>query len=186
MGLDSNECRLECFIALLKGNSIETVYKYSDSTCTLNCHLYSLSDGTYPHIVAISGEIDFSIITRFTSKWGGVMEVKNRHKRYLKMQYPDECRPIITINGHSRPIIILVREALVVSTKGVSKRSMGAVVKGVLTYPNGEKDDVHGYIIFIKGKTVVVKLLESISLHRINEQQLWIRQNYPDFDMSMN
>lgn len=114
------------------------------------------------------------------------MEVKSKHKRYLKIQYPDECLPFITIKGLSRPIIILAREALVVSTKGVSKRSMGAVVKGVLTYPNGDKDDVHGYIIFIKGKTVVVKLLESISLHRINEQQLWIHQNYPDFDMRMS
>ncbi|MFA0011978.1 hypothetical protein AB4391_01330 [Vibrio lentus] len=113
------------------------------------------------------------------------MEVKSEGKRYFKMQYPDESRPIVSIRGRSRPVTVLSESALVVLTKGVSKSRMGAMVSGVITYPNGNQDEVHGYIIFIKGKSIIVKLLKNIPIARINEQQRWVLQHYPNFDMRM-
>lgn len=116
---------------------------------------------------------------------GGVMKVKSEGKRYIKMQYPDECCPVISIKERSRPITVLSESAVVILTQGVSEKLMGAIVDGVITYPNGDEEDVYGYIIFIKGKSVVFKLLNHISLARMNEQQLWVRQHYPHFDMRM-
>lgn len=113
------------------------------------------------------------------------MKVKSEGKRYIKMRYPDECCPVISIKDRSRPIMVLSESAVVILTQGVSEKLMGAIVDGVITYPNGDEEDVHGYIIFIKGKSVVVKLLNHISLARMNEQQLWVRQHYPHFDMRM-
>lgn len=111
------------------------------------------------------------------------MVVKNDNKRYLKMQYPDESCPFITVKGRSRRVTVLCENALVVLTKGLSNKSLGAIINGIITFPNGHKDDIHGYVIFIKGKSIVIKLLKSIKIQRINEQQLWVRKKYPNFDM---
>ncbi|MFA0156813.1 hypothetical protein [Vibrio sp. 10N.261.46.A3] len=112
--------------------------------------------------------------------------MKSEGQRYFKMQFPEESCPIITIKGRSRRVTVLSENAIVVLAKGgVSSSRMGAIVSGVVTYPNGVKDEVHGYIVFIKGKNVIVKLLQGVSMYRMNEQQVWVRQHYPDFDMRM-
>ena len=113
------------------------------------------------------------------------MEEKSESKRYLKMRYPDECYPVIALKGHSRRVTVLSEWALVILTKGVSKKCMRAMVEGIITYPNGDKDAVHGHIVSIKDKSVVVRLLKAISTARIYEQQQWVHQHYPNFDMRM-
>lgn len=113
------------------------------------------------------------------------MKKKSISQRYLKVQYPDSCCPIITVKKCSRRITVLSSGALVINTKCLSPCMMGSIVDGMITYPNGDKEKIRGYVIFIKGKSIVLKLFDSISFQRINDQIQWLRRNYPRFDPRM-
>ncbi|MFA0158571.1 hypothetical protein [Vibrio sp. 10N.261.46.A3] len=105
--------------------------------------------------------------------------------QYFRMQFPTEAKPKVVAKSGERDVIVISENAIIVEAKGVPQYNIGASVGGEIYYPNGEKDLLQGYIVFIKGNQVIVKLLKGISLQRMNEQVLWVRKNFPYFDMKM-
>lgn len=106
-------------------------------------------------------------------------------RQYFRLKYPSKLAPYIEVKNEMITLVELAEESCAFHQPFPNIYSLGEPVKGELHYANKEKDLIEGYVLFIRGDKVVVKLTKGVAFQRIMEEQKFIRQHCPDFQFKL-
>ena len=108
----------------------------------------------------------------------------NQKRKYYRLRYPSESRPVIRLDGKPSAEIIseLSEHGVRILIENAHQLHEGDHFSGVIPFPDGSRIEVEGIALRTHGNEISAHLSKGPCLKRMFDEQIRMRHLHPWFD----
>jgi hypothetical protein len=106
-------------------------------------------------------------------------DTNQNDRTHYRLLYPEQERPELKIERNIFTVIELSEQGAQIEVGRQHGFVLNQPLAGELHFKNGECDSINGFVLRTEDTTVVIGLVDGISIKRILDEQIRLRQQYP-------
>ena len=106
---------------------------------------------------------------------------RENKREHFRIRYPIACRPGLRLLNCVFEVIDVSEHGIRFSGNKINQLQTEMEVSATITFSDGSSLKVHGRILRVDKKVVVMYIPESIPFVKIAAEQRFIKMNYPDY-----